>query len=85
MLSYFFYFLLQNSAALNIKFHTNITPEILTCNDTGGDERKHQTLQYPHHQFSREHEVFYFSGCHVVGAQSDAQSNACRNECDICA
>lgn len=32
-----FYFLLQKSAVQNIKFHINITLEILTCNDAGGD------------------------------------------------
>lgn len=56
----------------------NVTPESLTCNDTGGDERKHQTLQNLHQQLSREHEVFYFAGCHVVGAQREAQASTCR-------
>lgn len=69
-----------SSAAPKDKVDINVTPEILTCNNSGGDERKQQTLQYLHQQVSREHEVLYFSGCHVVGAQSDAQASACRKD-----
>lgn len=56
----------------------NVTSERLTCNDTGGYERKHQTPQNLHQHFSGKHEVFYFSGCHVVRAQREAQDGTCK-------
>lgn len=44
-------FILFPSAKLcstKYQISNNITLEILTCNDAGGNERKHQTLQYLH-------------------------------------
>lgn len=60
----------------DLKKNIKNTAEGLTCDHTGGDERKDQALQHPQKQLSRKGEIFLICEGHAGGSQCNAHANA---------